>query len=426
MNSKRVLIVTYYFPPRLHVASLRLRGLAKYLPEFGWAPLILTAALPGAPDQRFQVIQTPYPGDATSLLKKKLHLRPDKGFQEQVGIPLAIRQGKRSFTSKVMTFVKGVIAYPDEQKGWHPFAVKTGIELLQEGNFNALISSSGPMVTHLIAKDLKARHHIPWIADLRDLWTQDHYYPYGFLRKWCERRLELKTLSWADALVTVSEPLAEKLSTLYRKKPVFAIPNGFDPDEARSAPLTKAFTITHTGQLYRGKRDPGLLLKALHELITERVIDPNAPKVRFFGPTQYWLEQEIKRHRLEEIAKQYGIVPREVALMKQRESQVLLLLNWDDPREQGVYTGKIFEYLAARRPILAIGGVKGVVGELLEETGAGVHISNLLDLEEVLRSWYREYEIRGQVPYQGRDDQIAKYSHHEMARKFARVLNSVL
>jgi len=265
--TKRVLIITYYFPPRPSVASLRLKGLAKYLPEFGWKPVILTAALPVEPDPRFKVIQTPYPGDVSHRFKKRLHLQPDKGFQEQVGVPLAIRGVKGSLTSKVITFIKGIIAYPDEQKAWLPFAVDSGHELLHKEKFDAILSSSGPVTCHLIAKELKRKHKVPWIADLRDLWTQNHYYPYGIIRKWFERRLELKTLNEADALVTVSEPLAKDLGLLHHKKLVCAIPNGFDPDEMGSAPLTKEFTITYTGQLYQGKQDPSLLLRALAELI---------------------------------------------------------------------------------------------------------------------------------------------------------------
>jgi len=374
----------------------------------------------------FRVIQTPYPGDVSYRFKRKLHLQPEKGFQEQVGVPLAIRGGKKSLTSKAMSFAKGIIAYPDEQKAWLPLAVDVGHELLRKERFDAMLSSSGPVTAHLIAKELKSRTGIPWIADLRDLWTQNHCYPYRLLRKWFERRLELKTLMWADALVTVSEPCSKKLKLLHRGKPVFAIPNGFDPDEVSSKTLTRDFTLTYTGQLYQGKQDPEPLLQAIRELIAEGVIDPTAIKVRFFGPTQYWLDQAVKKHGLEGIATQYGMVPRETALTKQRESQILLLFNWDDPRERGVYTGKVFEYLAAQRPILAIGGQRGVGTELLEETGAGVYASNLVTLKEVLRLWYRECKLTGYVPYGGRDDQIAKYSHREMARKFAGVLNDIL
>jgi len=422
MDLKPVLIITYRFPPRPGIGSLRLRGLAKYLPKFGWEPVILTAALPKAPDKQFQVIQTPYPGDVTALLKKKLHLDPDKGFQEQVGIPLAIREGKRSFTTKIITLIKELLAYPDEQKNWYPFAVETGTKVMREKKFKAIISSSGPVTSHLIAKELKRKFNIPWIADLRDLWTQNHYYPYGRIRKWFERRLELKTLNRADALVTVSKPLAEDLSTLHHRIPVFVIPNGFDPDEVGTEPLTKQFTITYTGQLYQGKQDPKLLLKAISELIAQKIIDRNNIEIRFFGPIQYWLEQAARKFNLNGIVKQYGTVPREVALKKQRESQILLLLNWNDPNERGVYTGKIFEYLAARRPILAIGGPKGVVSELLAETNSGFHTSNLEDLKTFITRCYKEYKEKGQVKYRGNVEKVNRYSHYEMAKKFNEVL----
>lgn len=423
---KKVLIITYYFPPRPGVASLRLRGLAKYLPEFGWEPVILTAALPEVPDKQFQVIQTPYPGDVSALLKKKLHLQTDKGFQEQVGIPLAIRGGRKSLTTSIITFIKEIVVYPDEQKNWFPFAVETGEKIMKENNFKAIISSSGPVTSHLIAKELKRRFNVSWVADLRDLWTQNHYYPYGVIRKWFERRLEINTLSWANALVTVSKPAAEKLQSSHNNKSVFAIPNGFDLDEISVEPLTKQFTITYTGQLYQGKRNPELLLRAISELITQKLIDRNKIKIRFFGPTQYWLEQDIKKYNLGGIVKQYGVISRKVVLKKQRESQILLLLNWDDPEERGVYTGKIFEYLAAKRPILAIGGPKGVVSELLTETNSGFHSSNLENLKIFVMKCYEDYEKKGQVQYCAKLEEVNKYSHYEMAKKFSKVLKNVI
>ncbi len=426
MSKRRVLVITYYFPPRSGIGSLRLRGLAKYLPEFRWEPIILTPALPSSPDERFRVVQTPYPGDVSARFKKILHLNQNKGFQEQVGIPLSIREGKRSFTVSAITFVKSMIAYPDDQKSWYSFAVKTGTELLQKGDINALLSSSSPVITHLIGAELKKRFHIPWVADLRDLWTQNPYYPYGLVRKWFEKRLELSTFAHADALITTSEPWAEELKSLHSNKKVMAILNGFDPDEMRSASVTKKFTITHTGQLYQGKRDPTLLLSVLHELITEGLINPDIIHVQFFGPAEHWLEQAIRKYGLEGIAKQHGVIDREIALTKQRESQILLLLNWDNPREQGTYTGKVFEYLAASRPILAVGGPKGVVSELLEQTKVGVHVKNATELKRLLHEWYMEYLVKGQVSYKGEKEKIIKYSHIEMAKRFAEILNEVV
>lgn len=422
---KKVLIITYYFPPRQAIGSVRLGGLAKYLPEFGWQPTIITPALPSVSDKKFQVIETFYPGDVITRIKKRLSLNANIGLQKQLGIPLALREGKNSISNKILAFIQSIISYPDEQIGWYPYATKAGEELLGNLNFDAIISSSSPVTTHLVAKHLKEKRNIPWVADLRDLWTQNHYHIYVPVRKWFEKRLELRTLNWADALVTVSQPLVDKLCTLHRNKTVRCILNGFDPDELSVAPLTKEFTITYTGHLYEGKRDPYVILKAIQSLVAESKIDAGEIRIRFFGQTQYWLEREFASLNLKGIAAQYGIVSRDVVLVKQRESHILLLLNWDNPGDQGVYPAKVFEYLAAKRPIVAIGGKGGVVKGLLEATNAGIHSSNLEDTKKIILDYYREYKTTGIVSYKGNEMMILKYNHIEMARKFANVLDEV-
>jgi len=144
-TGRRVLIVSYYFPPRPAIASLRIRGLAKYLSEYGWSPVILTAALPAEPERRFEVVQTAYPGGATSQWKQKLGLDKAKGFQEQIGITPASREGKVSITSKLVNVAKAIIAYPDDEKTWYPFAVSEGHKLIKSRKFDAIISSAGPI-----------------------------------------------------------------------------------------------------------------------------------------------------------------------------------------------------------------------------------------------------------------------------------------
>ncbi|MHC4131898.1 MAG: glycosyltransferase [Planctomycetota bacterium] len=423
--SKKVLIITCYFPPSQCVASLRLRGLAKYLPEHGWDPIILTPALPGKPEQQYRVIETSYSENVIIELKKKLKLKPHKRLQEMVGIPFAIREGRRSFTNRLESFVKGIIHYPSKKRGWCPHAIKAGSELMKNEKMDAIISTSPPEITHLIANELKRRFNIPWVVDFRDLWTQNPYYIRGPVEKWFERGLEIKTLSQADALVTVSKPLVEQLVSFHKEKPVFEIRNGFDPEQVQSVPLTKEFTITYTGGLYRGRRDPRLLFQALRELANEKRVDLDAFRIRFFGPPQYWIEQEIKEYKLEKEVCQLNTVPRDVAIAKQRETQLLLLLNWNDPKEKGVYTGKVFEYLAAKRPILAVGGPKSVVSKLMKETNSGIHTSSLPILKDALVKYYKEYKANGKVLYHGKEEELNKHTHVEMARKYSEVLNSL-
>lgn len=407
------------------MASVRLEGLAKYLPKFGWEPTILTAPLPGNPDAQYKVIQSPCQ-NVLSEIKKKLNLNPEKGFQEQIGILHAIKGGKASFILNAVKFIKGIILYPDEHKYWHSPAIKAASELLEIEKFHVLLSSSFPVTAHFIARDLKIKYKMPWVADLRDLWTQYHRYNFGPIRKWFERKLEIRTLNHADALVTVSKPLAEELGSLHKEKLIHVITNGFDPDEMKELPLTKEFTITYTGQLLHGKLDPSLLFRAIHDLINGQSINSKILKVRFFGPFESWLEKKIRNYELENIVTQHGIVVREMVLEKQRESQLLLLLSWNDPREKGIYSGKLFEYLGAKRPILAIGGAKNVVSELLEETASGVYASSLSNLKKILATWISEYKKTGKVAYKGKNDKVQKYSHLEMARKFAQVLEEAI
>ncbi len=426
MNKKNVLVIAYYFYPFQNVASLRFRGLAKYLDEFGWTPHFLTTSLPDKPDERFCVIQTHYPGNAGALLKQKFHFNPRKGLQEQIKIPAAILENKLPITTKMVDFIRGFIAYPDEQKKWLPYAVETGHQALLTESFSAIISSAGPVTAHLIAAGLKKMHGLPWIADFRDLWTQNHYYPYVLARRLIEKKLERKTIAYADALVTVSQPLADKLGELHSGKKIFTITNGFDPDEIQETPLTKQFTITYAGLVYAGKQNPEPLFAAVKKLIDQQVIHSKNIVIRFFGPPLHWLDEEIKRYRLETVARQYGSVPREIVLSKQRESQILLLLNWNDPNEKGVYTGKIFEYLAARRPIFALGGAADdVVSHLLNETGAGIHVVSEQSILKTLKSWYLEYWSFGCVRYRGKQNAINQYSHREMARKYAQLLDDI-
>lgn len=407
---RRVLIVTFFFPPHPAVASQRLKGLAKFLPEFGWEPVVLTPPLPGTPDGSARVVQSAYTHTVGSL-KKGVGLDAGKGVQEQ------LKSGWMKFCVRLLG---EVIVYPDYEAGWQPHAVRAGLHLLSRERFDAILSSSGPGTAHVISRELKDHSKLPWLADLRDLWTQHYYYPWSPIRQAIERRLELRTLSAADALTTVSTPLADKLRELHRHRRIQAIPNGFDPDEQErdSPPLTKEFTITYTGTLYPRKQDPSFLFEAIRDL---RV------KVRFFGRVldPAWLEGLIEQYGVRDRVDVIGVRSREEVLRAQRESQLLLLLDWMDPEQPGVYTGKVFEYLAAGRPILSIGREGGVVRDLLDETGAGTHHSDVESVRGKLVEDYGEFVRTGRVPSSAVEEKVRRYSHREMSRKFAEVLNEI-
>jgi len=441
---KKVLIIANLFH-----SSPRIPGITKYLLEFGWESIILTVPIgkdfrnllgfPAGFQEKVRIIEVPYHGDIFWFWRKIFKLfgfATNKSILNQAKERTRIASQK-SFIDRIFNLYQTIFGYPDDERGWKKPAVRVGRKLLEKEKFDAIISSSSPVTAHIIANQLKSKYEqssfgqrkkIPWIADLRDLWTQNHNYQYSRVRKFFEQKLELKTFKDANALVTVSPIWADRLKKLHKRDSVYTITNGFDPEKVNTPPikLTPKFTITYTGQIYPLKQDPSKLFIALRKLISDKVINPNDIEVRFYGPYQKWLEEEIKKYGLSNIVKQYGIVPREIALKKQWESQILLLLNWEDPKEKGCYTGKIFEYLTAQRPILATGGFCGdVVEALLNKTKAGVYCSKIEDIKKSLIDFYFEYKQKGKVSYSWRWDEIQKYSYKEMARKFAELLNQI-
>ncbi len=202
---KKVLIIGYFWPYR--GGSARVLGLAKYLPDFGWEPIILTARVLEKPAPQFRVIETACT-DTIASFKRKLRLHPNKGVQEQIGIPRAIRERKRPITTRLIKLIEGIITYPDVEKGWRSFASKAADEFLRKEEIEAMISV-WPVTAHLIAREIKNKYKIPWVADFPDLWSQNHNYSYGALRRAIDKRLETKTLKTADILTTVSQPWAD-------------------------------------------------------------------------------------------------------------------------------------------------------------------------------------------------------------------------
>ncbi|MGC9516137.1 MAG: glycosyltransferase [Methanomicrobiales archaeon] len=416
---KNVLIIAYYYHEKENIGSVRLRGLAKYLPKYGWNPVIITPQSKDN-DDNSSVIEVDYQDLMTSW-KKMLGFNTQTTVKDQ--LQTKTYKNRRSWFERLSRVWEEIFAYPDGQKTWTKPVISRVDKLMEDETIDAVISSALPLTTHLIGSEIKKKYHIPWLADFRDLWTQNHYYKYTNFRKFFESRLELKTLQDADILTTVSPPLVEDLMKLHNKEDVYSIPNGFDPQELNpGTPLKDKFSITYTGQLYKGKRNPEPLFKALSELIREGTININDLELNFYGPLESWLEEEANKYNLEGVIKVHGMIKKDEVIQKQRESQILLLLMWDHPDEIGVCTGKIFEYLSAKRPIISQGITRGCVPDILQETQTGNSVKTIPQIKEVIKEYYRQYQEYGQVLYSG-NEKIINYSHENMARKFAELLD---
>ena len=401
-------------------------GLAKYLVEFGWEPVILSAPLKTKSEAEFRVIEA-QTRNKVATVKKKLGFNPDKGLQEQIGVPSTVR-GSRSFMlAKILKLIEGVLTYPDVDADWKPFALAAADELLKKERLDAIISV-WPITAHLIAEEIKSKYKIPWIADFPDLWSETYAYGYGPMRQFFDRRLEKKTLRNTNYITTSSAPLVDSLKRLHKEKNISVIKIGFDPNIVNdpAVSVTNKFTITYTGVFYGKERNPFKFFEALSELASKKLIDPADFNVRFYGAKQDFIQAGIEKYGLTDFVKQYGPIPWEECLERQRESQLLLQLNWENKKEKGAYSGKITEYLAARRPVLSVGGWGGdVIEELFSKTGVGTYCLCAKDAAKAILACYKDYKKNGVVAFKGNIEVINEYSNREMAKKFSQLLNNL-
>ena len=427
---RRVLLITYHYPPRPTIGSLRPMGLAKYLPQYGWQPIVLTPRLPNGVRRSAHIIETDY-RDLVGQWKSRAGLDPARGIHQQLGLPRAKTPSRLLPHTKLMKWLRPLLLFPDDTKGWIEFATDAFAQLKNGDPVDAILSTSPPITCNLIAARAKQRFGVPWLADFRDLWSQDtsaRNAGNNAIFHFLDRRLEERILTMADSLVTVSVPWAERLQQRAPNTRVHCITNGYDPDDFAflPVPLTKSFSITYAGLLYEGKRDPTPLLEVIYELIQSGAVARSDVEVRFYGPVEPWLRVLIQKYNLEGTVQIHGVVGRDEALRRQAESQILLLLGWNDPSERGQHTGKLFEYMGSKRPILAVSGSYGVMSQTLEETRAGVHALSKEQLRSVLVRAYSEFRSTGRVPYEGLNAEVKAYTHQEMARRFAELLDGMV
>lgn len=431
---KRLLVIA-----NLHHASPRIPGLVSALPEYGWEAVIITTPLAtqaqedlGFPEgflDKVSVIQAPYRGDifwAWRGLFRLLGFDMKESLTEQLKDRAGVRD-KRSFVDELMRAYQTLFAYPDTERTWKKPGLRVARRVAHSQPFDAILSSSPFPSSHRIASRLQRETGLPWIADFRDTWTDNPLYDFPAMRKKLERRLEIRTLESAEILVTVSDAYADQLRRTHDRE-VMVIPNGytFQPVANGASRLSERFRITYTGTIYTEKQDPEKFLLALAQLIAEDAIDPRDVEVHFFGRRDNWLKSRIAAHGLERVVIQRGSVSRRDAVAEQRQAQLLLFLNWEDRENKGLSHLKLYEYLAAGRPILATGGHGDDSSrDILAHTDTGYFAPTVADIKLALSTAYRQYRDFGHVAYTGRVDAISAYSYAGRARLLALCLDQI-
>jgi len=407
----RILLISWYFPPVNTIGSLRVGALARFLVGRGHDIGVVTGKNWGHPEtlplniplERLVYAKSLDVNAPPNFLQSALTGLTFRGngsstsaAAERAGLATAPSTAKKSVRRRVNEFYVHLTNLPDEEIGWLPWAYAACRRLCKTWQPD-LVFASGPLFTALIVARLAStRLGVPWVAELRDRWADD---PYDEPPRWRARlnqSLERSILQSCAGLVTVTEPWAEFYRRKYGK-PVATIFNGYDPADFDTEEDTRVpsehIVIGYAGSVYPGKRDPAPLFDAL------RLLGAQAERFRvvFCGTNPAHVKPLAARAGVLHLVEIRPPVPYKQSLEFQRQADVLLLMQWDDPREQGNCPGKLFEYLASLRPILILGLADGVPATIAHERKAGFCSTDPGKILTQLRAWLREKEEFGRI-----------------------------
>lgn len=386
--NKKVLIISYYWPPSGGSAVIRWLKFSKYLPEYGWQPIVFTPLNPEAPFQD-EKLEKDIPIEA-EIIKTKIW-EPYNLFKifsgvkkkDKIQVGFLSEKKKPSLMSKIGVYIRGNYFIPDARCFWIKPSIKKLTKYLKENPVDAIVSTGPPHSTHLIAMGLKEKLNIPWLADFRDPWTNIDFYPDLMLTAKSDRKhhkLEKMVAKKADVLVTIAKNMTQEFVEIGSDN-THTITNGFDGADSANIEYehTNRFVISHTGTIAKS-RNPEVLWKALSELVTENKELKEKLVIQLIGKIDASVHQFIEKYKLNEFIETEDFLPHDQIVVKQAQASVLLLLINNTPNAKGILTGKFFEYLSAKRPVLAIGPLDGEVAEILKNTSAG-KISGYSDLD---------------------------------------------
>jgi glycosyltransferase involved in cell wall biosynthesis len=418
----KVLIITYYWPPAGGSGVQRWLKFVKYLQNSDIESIVYTVDNANYPKEdktllhevpaNIKILKQPI-WEPTNLLfwKKKEAQKGD--------VSNAVNSG-------FLSFIRGNFFIPDPKIFWVNSSVKFLHQYLKENKVDVVISTGPPHSMHLIAQKLKQKNNIKWIADFRDPWS-NLYYNEGFKQlsfaKKKNEKLENSVFKNADCILTVSNSLKKEFDQKAAR--VEVITNGFDDEVVTNTLITldKKFSISYIGLLPK-QSNPKLLFKVLSTLCAEDTDFKTDLKLNFIGDISQDVKQEIIKDGLLENSNFIGYVSHKEAIEYQKKAQVLLLLIPNVAKSEGILTGKLFEYLTAKRPILAMGLETGDLSEILKNTSSGVVVGfdNEAELTSEIRNLYQQYKT-GDLQVNSKN--IEQFHRKELTKSLSEIIKNL-
>lgn len=420
--NRHVLIIAYYFPPMGLSGVQRVAKFVKYLPLYGWRPTVLTIEPGGYFAYDTSLLNEVKQAGATIYRTSSWDPTRVFGHRQTVALP---EEPHRKWLSKISQW----FFIPDNKIGWMPNAVRAGTDLLEANSFDAIFSSAPPYTAHLIAERLSRISGLPLLIDFRDDWVGNprHHYPTPWHRRMNER-LERRILEASHRIITINDPIRNALRSrhpeLHLDGAFSVIPQGFDPEKLSIEPTNhqpQKMRFLYSGIFYDAQT-PDFFIRALAEAIKKRTNLAEHLEVVFLGLMPKSSLQLVEQLGLDGLIRYEGYVSHETAVAEQLAADVLWMTIGKRPGAEGISTGKLFEYMGTRKPILAL-IPPGTARDALLPYGAStiVEPDDLPAIESAILSLYDAWE-KGALP-QPNESHIRRFDRRHLAGQLAAYLS---
>ena len=429
MENKKILIITYYWPPAGGPGVQRWLKFVKYLPDFGIQPIVYVPENPTYPIIDLNLVKEV--SDQAIVLKHKI-FEPyqlasffSKNKTKKISSGIIPNQKKQSFMDKLFLLIRGNLFIPDARFLWIKPSVSYLEKYIVENNIDIIITSGPPHSLHLIGLQLKQKLDVKWFADFRDPWTTIGYHKSLRLSNYATQRhkmLERKVLNSADTIIVTSKMTKTEFEVI-TKKPIVVITNGYDVEEIEIQPLDTKFSLAHIGS-FLSERNPLILWESLVELSNDVPDFKSHLEIKLIGAVSQEVLETITRFGLNPYLNNLGYVSHGEAITHQRKSQVLLLIEIDSEDTRSIIPGKLFEYMVSNRPIVAIGPMNSDFAEIITNTNTGVFFNyrEKTRLKSVILDFYNQF-LEGKLKSNGVG--LQKYSRKNLTGKLVEVINKL-
>lgn len=426
-ENKKVLIITYYWPPAGGPGVQRWLKFVKYLPKYGIQPIVYIPDNPTYPIIDNDLLKEV--SNSAVILRNKI-FEPyqlasffSKNKTKKISSGIIPNTKKQSVLDKVFLWIRGNLFIPDARVFWVKPSVSYLEKYIVENNIETIITSGPPHSLHLIGLDLKKRLDVKWFADFRDPWTTIGYHKSLRLSNYAaakHKQLEQEVMQTADEIIVTSKTTKTEFQAI-TDKPITVITNGYDTVSVPAQQLDTKFTLAHIGS-FLSERNPQILWTALQELLIEIPSFEANLEIKLIGAISQEVLTSINEYALDSYLNNLGYVSHSEAIGHQKKSQVLLLIEIDSEDTRSIIPGKLFEYMVSGRPIIAIGPKNSDFAEIITETNSGVFFeyAEKEKLKQVIVTYYNQYLV-GELKANGVG--LQQYSRENLTKQLVQLLN---